>query len=283
MRSFSLVSGIVLVVMGCAASQTSGLVDSDGGVRPAVATSGNYPTADAFCAKYCGRVQACDNAADTQTCTNSCVNTSAAVFPKLRPDVVDAIAACFDAKDCKAVLGGSVVGACANEAVASVAPSAVASQYCDELDAAGKKCGKPRDKASCLNTAKLYNDGALAGARACASKSCADVDACVSAALGGFGMSSVAADAGREPSTCSLSGTSGRSACDACLRDTCCAQANACFSNGSCRSVLTCVTSCGGGSACTQQCFDSYPSGASAASSLYACEATCADPSACPR
>lgn len=273
-----------LLLAACAGSQNNGLV-GDGGASPSTSTSGTYPSTDAFCGKYCARVHDCDNASDEQTCTNSCVNSTAAVFPKLRPDVVDSIAACFDDKDCKTVLGGSVIGTCANEAVASIAPSAVATAYCEELDAAGKKCGKSRDKASCLNTAKLYNDNALTGARACTSKACADIDACVTAALGGFGKASPTtpssgADAG---TTCSLTGSSGRGACDVCLRDSCCPEANACFSNSSCRSILSCVTSCGGGSTCVQQCFSAYSSGAAAASALYSCEATCSDPTACPQ
>lgn len=284
MNRFSLALGLALAMTACAGSQNNGLVDSDGGARPATSTSGNYPTADAFCGKYCGRVQTCDNATDEQTCTNACVNANAAVFPKLRPDVVDAIASCFDEKDCKTVLGGGAIATCASEAVASVAPSSVATEYCDELDAAAKKCGKSRDKASCLNTAKLYNDTALTGARACAQKACADIDTCVSAALGGFGKTTTTPtpDAGTTTS-CSLTGSTGIAACDQCLRESCCSQANACFANSSCRSVISCVNSCGGGSTCMQQCFSSYPSGASLASSLYSCEATCSDPNACPR
>jgi len=64
-----------------------------------------------------------DKALDHQTCKNACTNSYAAVFPKLREDVVELIVGCFDAKDCKTVLGGDVVGSCVSDAVASVAPS----------------------------------------------------------------------------------------------------------------------------------------------------------------
>jgi len=74
--------------------------------------------AASFCAALCDREQQCDKALDHQTCKNACTNSYAAVFPKLREDVVELIVGCFDAKDCKTVLGGDVVGSCVSDAVA---------------------------------------------------------------------------------------------------------------------------------------------------------------------
>ena len=89
------------------------------------------------------------------------------MFPKLRQDVVDLIVECFDAKDCKTVLEGSVVGTCAEEAVASVAPSGEATAFCDSLSAAKKKCGNTTTKATCLDQAKLYSDETIVEAANC--------------------------------------------------------------------------------------------------------------------
>ena len=80
--------------------------------KPASETLPTEATSDAasFCSSLCGRQESCDTSLDVQTCRNSCTNGYAAVFPKLRQDVVGLIVQCFDAKDCKTVLEGSCSG-----------------------------------------------------------------------------------------------------------------------------------------------------------------------------
>jgi hypothetical protein len=89
--------------------------------------------AASFCGSLCTRQESCDTSIDVQTCRNTCTNGFAAVFPRLRQDVVGLIVECIDAKDCKTVLDGSLVGTRAAAAVASVAPSEQATAFCDGL------------------------------------------------------------------------------------------------------------------------------------------------------
>ena len=141
---FYVFSGFFLssLVVACAASDhvvvggggLGGTTTDEAGTSPAVTDAGS------FCQAMCHRVQSCDASLDTQTCENQCTNTNAAVFPRLRTDVVNLIVGCFDSKDCKTVLGGGFVGACTADAIASVAPSAAASAFCDALSSAKKTC-----------------------------------------------------------------------------------------------------------------------------------------------
>jgi hypothetical protein len=166
--------------LGCSASGVSPITSesSDGGITHAQGS-------DSFCGRYCDRVSSCDNAKDNQTCSDACSNQNAATVPKLRGDVVDLISKCLDSEDCKTVLSTNVVGTCANEAAAQVAPSTTATTFCDAYASSSTKCGTgSRDKAQCLTRAKLYNDVTLAKAKDCTSKACSDVDTCVDAALG---------------------------------------------------------------------------------------------------
>lgn len=237
------------------------------------------PDAAAFCGGYCKRLVACDNTKDEQTCENTCKNLNAAIFPKLRADVVGKISSCINAKDCKTVLGSDVVGTCSAEAVASVAPSETATKFCNDLNTIYTKCGRTLDKAKCLERAKLYNDKALADADLCASKVCADVDACVDASLGSIstGSSSTAADGGTKTDsgqmdsgndTCSAVGPgktfdSGTQMCNDCAASSCCSQAQACANSPTCNALVQCLNGCNGDKTCWNNCAQAYSSAVS--------------------
>jgi len=137
-----------------------------------------------FCNGYCKKLVGCDNARDEQTCQNTCKNQNAAIFPKLRVDVLSKVSSCIDQRDCKTVLSSDVIAKCSDEAVASVAPTETAKKFCDQLAATQTKCGGSAEKTQCLNRAKLYNDKALTDASMCTTKACADITKCVDAALG---------------------------------------------------------------------------------------------------
>lgn len=169
-RSATAIVGLLLAV-GCASSTEE---DADPTGQP----SGS------FCTTSCARLHSCDESKDEKTCKNACDNDNAATLPKLRSDIVGAMSSCIDEADCKTVLAGTVVATCADEASASVAPSEAATSYCDARVKSAKKCGKTVSNATCLTTAKLYNDTALADATECTDKACADVEECVDAALG---------------------------------------------------------------------------------------------------
>jgi hypothetical protein len=241
-------------------------------VPPAADQSGTVPAArDAatFCQALCDREQACDTALDHQTCKNSCTNKNAAVFPKLREDVVDLIVTCFDAKDCKTVLGGSVVETCASEAVASVAPSEAATKYCEAYGKAKTKCGITTAKADCLNQAKLYGDGAIAEAQNCAERSCTEIDACVAASFGGFGASSPP----KNPTNSCSGKFTDLGTCSSCAETTCCAQATACAADSSCRAILV---ACANGGTSSSACYSAYSSASTSSRSLASAFSSCA-------
>jgi hypothetical protein len=239
--------------VGCAASAAPNVDNPNAG------TSGtaSAPDAEKFCGTFCDRTVGCDDTRDEQTCKNACANQNAAIFPKLRADVVGLIEDCLTGKDCRTVLSSDVISTCQGEAVASVAPSAAAIDLCDALTAAETKCGHTGGKAQCLDMAKLYNDTTLKDAHDCASKACADQDACVSAALGGIGTGTVVPDAGPPPAndagttTCGLATTS---ACMSCMSSSCRSELTACENDASCGSFLQCWSSCGSSASCVAQC-----------------------------
>lgn len=244
----------LVVVAGCAGTEDV-YIDETNKPGPASSTLPTEATADAasFCGSLCGRQEACDTSIDVQTCENSCTNGFAAVFPKLRQDVVGLIVQCFDAKDCKTVLEGSVVATCADEAVASVAPSAEATSFCDGLSAAKKKCGSSSTtKAACLDQAKLYSDAAIIEAANCSDRPCTEIDRCVAATFGELGGTGTTTTP-KKTNQCTGQ-FSDLESCQSCAEDACCTQAAACAEDSSCRAYMAECQDAGGRtySECTQ-------------------------------
>lgn len=200
-----------------------------------------------FCGALCDRTQACDQALDHQTCKNSCTNSYAAVFPKLRGDVVDLIVGCFDSKDCKTVLTGDVVSTCVADAVASVAPTDAANAFCTAKVTAKKKCSVTITKADCLEEAKLYGDAAIAQAQNCTARPCGEIDACVAASFGGIGKVS------STPKPTSCTGLTELGSCRSCAESSCCTEAAACAADPQCRPIMSaCAYGTGSSTTCQQ-------------------------------
>lgn len=243
-------------------------------------TSGTTPAvsdASSFCSAMCGREQACDLSIDNQTCVNECTNANAAVFPRLRTDVVGLVVACFDNKDCKTVLGGEFVGACTADAIASVAPSAAASSFCDALATSKSKCSGSQSstKAQCLNSAKLYGDAAIAQAQNCVKRGCAEIDACVAAVFGSLGGSSGTTNTGGGTNTGSGS-CNGKftdlGSCSQCAQTSCCAEATACYGDAQCQDIAySCFNGGTSSSACSSAFSSASSSAQSRASALLSC------------
>ncbi|MBX3190674.1 MAG: hypothetical protein KF819_26980 [Labilithrix sp.] len=230
-------------------------------------------SAASFCSAMCTRVKSCDKTLDQQTCENTCTNQNAAVFPRLRGDVVDLIVACFDAKDCKTVLGGGVVGECASDALASVAPSAAASAFCDDLANKKKRCTTSStaltSKADCLNSSKLYDDDAIAQAHNCTDRACTEIDGCVAAVFGGIG--------GATPTKPSGGSCSGKftelGACTTCAQTSCCDETTTCFADSTCRYI---VTSCVNNGVSSSSCSSAYSGASSSAQQAASAVLSCA-------
>jgi hypothetical protein len=136
-----------------------------------------------LCAAYCHRVSTCDTSRDQQTCVAACTNANSAVFPKIRADLLTALAQCVGQKDCATITRDGALAACLVEAAAAVGPTTKATGFCAALDAAETTCGATIDKAGCLGQAKLYTDATLTDATACTAKACTLVYACASATL----------------------------------------------------------------------------------------------------
>lgn len=260
-RLFGLLAfGLMAPLAACATTEKVEVKPEDP-KQPTQDPSSTIPSVsdvDSFCTSLCDRQQACDSGLDHQTCKNDCTNTNAAIFPKLREDVVNLMVECFGAKDCKTVLAGEVVNACASEAVASVAPSSAATDFCDAHADAKKKCGSTASKATCLNDAKLYDDEAIAQAKNCTGRTCTEIDSCVTAALGKIGSGTVTPP---EEPTCSTGQFSELGSCSTCAETACCAEAAACAadSSGYCRNMMRyCSYTYGSSSSCS-----SYRSSAS--------------------
>jgi hypothetical protein len=228
----------VLLSSACAASGNAPIGDPPKKGGPASQTIPTEPTADAvsFCGSLCSRQESCDTSLDVQTCKNTCTNGFAAVFPKLRQDVVGLIMQCFDAKDCKTVLDGNVIGTCAEEAVASVAPSDEAVGFCDTLSAAKKKCSSSSTKAQCLDQAKLYSDETIVEAANCTDRPCNEIDRCVAATFGELGSAPASPS---KPSTNQCTGKfADLGTCQSCAEEECCIEADACAGDSYCRSYM---------------------------------------------
>jgi len=273
----AVLSALLLSSLSIAACATSDHVIVGDGGAPAAQTSQTIPSVDdaaSFCSAMCSRIQTCDKSTDSQTCENQCTNGNAAVFPRLRTDVVDLIVSCFDGKDCKTVLGGEFVGACTADAIASVAPSAAASTFCDALSTAKKSCSgsSSTTKAACLDSAKLYGDAAIAQAQNCVKRGCSEIDTCVSAVFGSLG--GVGSTTTKPDTTTSCSGNfTDLGSCTTCAQTSCCAEATACYADSDCHAIAQECLSSGGTatSACSQAYSAASTSAQQLASSLLSC------------
>ena len=244
-------SFLVCFSVGVVSSVSCG---SDGG------GSANAGDISAFCGDICTRANVCDSKQDVQTCTNNCKNDLAVVFPKLRADAVGLVSSCTTKKDCKTVLEGPdmVVGQCAEEARASLAPTSTAMGFCDAWETSAAKCSQTLNKATCLSLTKLYNDTTLTGARACTDKACAAVAGCINAALPSFGTDTTTPPPPPPATTCA--GETAADACDECIFKMCCDLFTAC--TAPCQMLLVCAAPCqAGDTACFQQCAATYPTG----------------------
>jgi len=276
-------SAVSLWLGGCASSTGSDVARSSQGTDPAAFQG--------FCSGYCANIKACDAKIDERTCANACENANAALFPKLRTDVVEAVSACFDDKDCKTTLSGNYDAACMKEAQAKTAPSTAAVSFCEALNGSRSKCKVSSDKSSCLNAAKVYADEVLADAELCAKNACSDVDVCVAAALAipagatlGGGGASTNTSASDKPSTVtsctnptSVPGAS--SACNSCLSGKCCGAMLACTKDGGCLGVVTMCAQTNGN---TTSCQTALNSASSTTRALATAVSDC-DQAACAR
>ncbi|MEO5769403.1 MAG: hypothetical protein ABIS92_13715 [Polyangia bacterium] len=156
--------------------------DVDGGGTDAPAAGAPKAALD-LCRSFCDRVTKCDTSRDQQTCLNACTNSNAALFPKLRADIVASIAGCVLQKDCATISLDVSLRTCAGEAAAIIGPSATATAFCSAADTAQTQCGVTIDKADCLTSAKVYSDATLTDAMACTTKSCSLIYPCASATL----------------------------------------------------------------------------------------------------
>ena len=296
MKLFPVLSAVsfAALVVGCSV-KTSGFESSSSATDPS--SSGDI---DSYCESICEKQHDCDTSEDKETCVNKCQNEGAAVAPHVRGDLLSNIASCVGDSDCKSVLKGSAENSCAAEELAKLSPSDAATSFCTALKDAGKKCGLMVDKASCLKTAKTFNDASLEDAEACTEKSCSAQSKCIGAAFGGgafvstsssvseteteteakdAGVSTSETDAGKktpdpDPKTCTA--ITGKTTCDLCRADYCCSEATAMKADSYYSYYQQCLTQYG--SAAESYCANQYSTIRSKLQALNTCsESYCYD------
>src|SRR5688572_16043268 len=144
----------LLALAGCLGADANDATPGKGGGNNTTTSATNGNTQ--LCDDFCGKLNTCDNTNDSDTCGNLCKNSLASTLPKLREEIVSSISQCLQEKDCNTVLNKDPIATCAAEAVASAAPSADATAFCDALYKARTKCGDTSNKAACLSNSKLF-------------------------------------------------------------------------------------------------------------------------------
>jgi hypothetical protein len=143
------------------------------------------PKHEASCDRACARAKECSSSVDEVDCAMDCKDDTAEIGPNLRGDFLAAIDSCVADLNCVQLAGAAVFQTCQLEATARVAPSDVAVDLCDTVVDTIKECtGLTVGTAGCLDGVKVFHDGALARARACAEKSCDQRVACLRNELG---------------------------------------------------------------------------------------------------
>jgi hypothetical protein len=166
------------------------------------------------------------------------------------------------------------------EPTSETASKETASTFCAAWEKSTRTtCSKTLDKSDCIELASGADAEALAAAKACLKKKCADVAACIDEALGTDSAASLIGGGTTEPEpkpepapACSLKLKTGQATCDSCMGSKCCAQDNACAGSSSCVALLNCVVKCpNNDSACVDACASSYPSGVTPLTNWISC------------
>jgi hypothetical protein len=117
-------------------------------------------------------------------------------------------------------------------------------------------------------------DGAIVNSALCVNGYCMDAASACPDACEYFGHGAWTGEAGGGPGsttgTCGGLGSSG-AACDACFRDACCEEGEACGAQPSCLDYWDCAVPCGGDAGCRAECDARYPAGAAPYRALESC------------
>lgn len=171
--------GLAFIVVGC-----GGGADSGASQGPGTAQGGELAAeVPALCTSFCQREDACGGTFDRETCNAQCKSDLGPGAPKFRDDFVSSVHACVGSVDCPTVLMGYGVDKCLAQSLVALTPSQVATSFCDVWANAATNCGEQLDKNLCLGIVKRFSDGALGDAAHCFAGTCADVKACLDAAL----------------------------------------------------------------------------------------------------
>jgi len=162
----------LILLFGCSSSS---------GASPG--QSGGQANIDQWCSAYCAADEKCDSKVDDATCENTCHNLLASYGTHWRADFVAGFTSCIATDDCTDVKNNG--NKCQAQAGASLAPTATAQAYCQQVSDKAKTCsGSTTDVASCLNAVKVIDDASLQNAIDCLSKPCDQYLACAASAAG---------------------------------------------------------------------------------------------------
>jgi hypothetical protein len=136
----------------------------------------------ASCDRACARVNDCAGT-DTQTCSNDCRNTYAAVGPNVSSQYLAALDQCIQSLSCAGLLAATYLDTCDNQARASIGASATVVGFCETWV---QECGGAGTavETACIESLKVFSDAALNGASRCLENACAGRVMCVLTDLG---------------------------------------------------------------------------------------------------
>jgi hypothetical protein len=151
---------------------------------PNVRVSRSEIDAHTFCATLCGRETACSGTSEgPHRCASTCTRTNEAALSRIRADVLVPVRVCVAAAECRLVNARLAVDGCFRDVALALEDSPASRHLCTMFDDAYALCETSLDHEKCVADAKKYDDAALAEAQGCAQKPCAEISACIRAAL----------------------------------------------------------------------------------------------------
>jgi hypothetical protein len=143
------------------------------------------PAYKASCSRNCARAHDCSSTIDAEQCVDDCEDDLEDVGPQLRDDYLAGIDSCVAELSCNELVAASILNTCPMEAAARLGPSKAAQDLCDQVQESLEEClGVSGGASACLDTVKVFADGALRRAADCGSEPCDQRFTCAQEALG---------------------------------------------------------------------------------------------------
>lgn len=135
-----------------------------------------------LCAIHCDRAEKCGIHRDA--CERDCPARGRSIA-KMRGDFIGNMMLCLEGAACTGLQEGTAWDGCHSALVKTLPVSDSLRRFCFESSRRAARCERAddADQIDCLTRFRFHNDTALEEARKCFTKPCADVPACMAAAL----------------------------------------------------------------------------------------------------